>query len=202
MHSSTRRVVAAVAALATAATVSACRGSSASEHAGQTSSSTAQDEEIAKHNADDVVFLQNMIPHHQQAVDMAAMVPIHTTNVDVITLANHISQDELPEIQAFSAMLLQWDQPVNPDRSGHGGMGMAGMVDQTTLNELDSLHGADFDRLWTQSMIWHHQGAITMAQQEIAHGQNQDAISLANLIVTAQRREIDYMNHLLEKATQ
>jgi uncharacterized protein (DUF305 family) len=75
--------------------------------------------------------------------------------------------------------------------------GMAGMVDQATMNKLTSLFGADFDRLWLSAMIGHHKGAITMAQAQLAHGENPDAIHMAHLIITAQQREIAYMSHLL-----
>jgi uncharacterized protein (DUF305 family) len=76
-------------------------------------------------------------------------------------------------------------------------MAMAGMVDQNTINQLQSLDGAAFDTLWARSMISHHQGAITMAQAEIAHGQSVDAIHTARLIVEAQQREIAMMTHLI-----
>jgi uncharacterized protein (DUF305 family) len=74
---------------------------------------------------------------------------------------------------------------------------MAGMVDQATLDRLQSLDDDAFDTLWVTSMIGHHQGAITMAQDEIAHGQSADAIHVARLIITAQQREIAMMTHLI-----
>lgn len=76
-------------------------------------------------------------------------------------------------------------------------MPMAGMVDAAALNEIQSARGSSFDVLWMTSMISHHQGAITMAQAEIAEGQNSDAIELARMIISAQQREIAQMNHLL-----
>jgi uncharacterized protein (DUF305 family) len=207
MTRTTGRVVAALAALAAAVALSSCSGSSSS--GGQTNHATsAQNTEssvrvlpAAIHNADDVSFAQKMIPHHQQAVDMAAMVRVNTGNPDVIALASHIKADQQPEIQAFTAWLVQWGQEVPPPggHAGHAGMGMDGMVDPATMNKLQSLKGADFDTLWMQAMIGHHQGAVTMSQAEIAHGQNPDVISMAKLIVTAQQKEIDYMKHLLGK---
>ena len=78
-----------------------------------------------------------------------------------------------------------------------GSMPMEGMVDAATMAKLPSLTGTDFDTLWITSMISHHQGAVTMAQDEIAHGQNPDAIKSADIIVASQEREISYMRDLL-----
>jgi uncharacterized protein (DUF305 family) len=74
---------------------------------------------------------------------------------------------------------------------------MPGMVDEATMARLTSLEGSEFDQLWLQSMIGHHQGAIEMAKTEIANGANVDAKSIAQNIVTTQQAEIDQMNQLL-----
>ncbi len=99
----------------------------------------------------------------------------------------------------MKVFLLQWDE--NPDTdtgSGHGGHGaMQGMVDDATMARLASLNGTEFDTLWLESMIGHHQGAIEMAKAEIANGENVDAKSLANTMVTTQQAEIDQMKQML-----
>ena len=82
------------------------------------------------------------------------------------------------------------------DPAGHGAT-MPGMVDQATMDKLQSLTGADFDWLWLTSMIDHHRGAIAMAQDEIAHGKNPDVIYLARSIIAAQQAEIDQMKKML-----
>jgi uncharacterized protein (DUF305 family) len=114
-------------------------------------------------------------------------------------IATHIGVDQQAEIQTLNALLAQWhEEPGHPaDHSGHAGMPMTGMVDQGTLNKLESLDGAAFDLLWTKSMISHHEGAVTMAQDEIANGESADAIDLATMIVEAQQREIAIMTHLI-----
>jgi uncharacterized protein (DUF305 family) len=147
------------------------------------------------HNQADIAFAQNMIPHHQQAVDMAALVPTRTANPTMHMIAAHIAADQRAEINALRELLAQWGAPGGDTSMG----GMAGMVDQATMNRLTSLDGADFDQLWLTAMIGHHQGAVTMAQAELAHGENPDAIHMAHLIITAQQREIAYMKHLLSK---
>jgi len=143
-----------------------------------------------------------MLPHHQQGVELAAMVPTHTLNPDLRVMATHIRADQQAEIYTLNLLLTQWDEPAYPDHgNGAGGMAMAGMVDQSTIDKLKSLDGAAFDTMWATSMISHHQGAITMAQSEIAHGQSAYAIHVATLIVEAQQREISTMTHLIS-ATQ
>jgi uncharacterized protein (DUF305 family) len=95
-------------------------------------------------------------------------------------------------------LLVQWNE--NPDtNSGHGGHDtkMAGMVDAATMTKLGSLDGTEFEKLWLESMISHHQGAIEMAKAEIANGENVDAITLAKNIVNTQEAEIGQMKQLL-----
>jgi uncharacterized protein (DUF305 family) len=152
----------------------------------------------AGYNADDVAFATNMIPHHQQAVDLSVLVPDRSTNADLVALAQRISAEQQPEIDVMKVFLVQWNE--NPDtNSGHAGHGntMAGMVDATTMTKLQSLNGAEFDKLWLESMISHHQGAIEMAKAEIANGDNVDAKALAKNIVTTQEAEIGQMKQML-----
>jgi uncharacterized protein (DUF305 family) len=152
----------------------------------------------AGYNADDVAFATNMIPHHQQAVDLSALVPDRSTDPDVVALARQISAAQQPEINVMKVLLVQWNE--NPEtNSGHTGHGstMQGMVDETTMTKLKSLTGAEFDKLWLESMLAHHQGAIEMAKAEIANGDNVDAKSLAKTIVTTQEAEIGQMKQML-----
>lgn len=197
MSSTSTRIVAGLAALAAAITLSAC--SSQPDHSAHSSTTTsAADDQVAVHNADDVMFAQMMIPHHEQAVELAAMVPERSTNQAVIQLASTISGQQQPEITAMKALLLQWDVDPNAE-SNHGGHGMdmQGMVDDATMAKLESLTGREFDTLWLQSMISHHQGAIEMAKAEIANGKSPDMITMAKNIVTAQQAEIDQMKKML-----
>lgn len=177
-----------VLALAVACGVSSCGGPTAVDHTAGSNSSQA-----AQHNADDVAFAVNMRPHHQQAVELSAMVPSRTTNPDLLVVAKHISMDQQAEIRTFNGLLARWGNPVAP----RGGMTMSGMVDTSTMIKLRSLRGTAFDELWMTSMIAHHQGAITMAQAELARGQSPDARHIAEMIVTAQKREISRMKDLL-----
>jgi uncharacterized protein (DUF305 family) len=151
------------------------------------------------HNSQDVMFAQQMIPHHQQAVDMSKMVPSHSANPTLQTVAIHIQTDQRAEISLLTDFLTRWGEPV----AGHAPMPMAmdGMVDPATMNRLQTLTGTDFDTLWITSMISHHQGAVTMAEAELAHGQSPDALKAARLMITAQKREISYLTDLIASPT-
>ncbi|WP_328349996.1 DUF305 domain-containing protein [Mycobacterium sp. NBC_00419] len=194
MRSTSIRIAAGIAAIVTAFAVSSC--SKTENHAEHVSTTAAASDQVAVHNDADVMFAQMMIPHHEQAVQLAAMVPEHSTNGAVIALASTISAQQQPEISAMKALLLQWD--VDPHKSAdHGSMGMSGMVDDATMAKLGTLNGQEFDTLWLQSMISHHQGAIEMANTEIADGKSPDMISMAKNIVSAQQAEIDQMKKML-----
>jgi uncharacterized protein (DUF305 family) len=188
-------------ALAMVTVLSSC-GSPSQEHAGHHPAPASQSTD---HNAADVAFAQEMIPHHRQAVDMAAMVPSRSTNPNVQMMATHISWDQQAEIRTMTGLLAQWGEPVAIDHGEHGGMtmpgmvdgAMPGMVDGATMAQIRSLSGPAFDELWITSMIDHHQGAVTMAHTEIADGQSPDAKKLAEMIISAQQREIAQMNNLV-----
>jgi uncharacterized protein (DUF305 family) len=193
------RLAAVVAAAATALLVSSC-GSPASDSGSeqQRSEEPVITGQPAGYNADDVAFATNMIPHHQQAVDLAALVPDRSTSPEIIALAQQISAAQQPEINVMKVFLVQWNE--NPDaNSGHAGHGgaMQGMVDEATMTKLESLNGVDFDKLWLESMISHHQGAIEMAKAEVANGDNVDAKALAKNIVATQEAEIGQMKQML-----
>src|ERR1700756_4430813 len=105
MRSATARIAAVFAVLLAVSMLTACGG--AGDRAGAPSG-TGQSSEQADHNADDVAFAHNMIPHLEQAVQMAQMVPTNTTNPQVIALAGRITTTQGPLVQAFRAFLTQW----------------------------------------------------------------------------------------------
>ncbi len=188
-----------LAALAVALFLSSCSSSTPGGHTDHPLTDTPViTGQPAGYNADDVAFVNNMIPHHQQAVDLAALAQGRSTNAQLLALAQQISAAQQPEINVMKVFLVQWKE--NPDAdSGHAGHGstMQGMVDDATMAKLQSSNGAEFDKLWLESMISHHQGAIEMAKAEIANGDNVDAKSLAKNIVTTQEAEIGQMKQML-----
>jgi len=208
-----KSLIAVVAAVPTAVLLSSCSSPASDEHAGHqqgsSSSQTSPAAQPAGFNDQDVDFATNMIPHHQQAIEMAAMVPDRSTDPAVIKLASDISAAQGPEIETLKVFLVQWkqgaDTPAPSEAPGgpadHQGMdpsmNMQGMVDAAAIANLASLKGPEFDKLWMQSMISHHEGAIEMANAEIAGGANVDAKTLAQQIVTAQQGEITQMKQML-----
>ncbi len=154
-------------------------------------------DKASSHNRADVVFATHMIPHHQQGADLAAMVPAHSTNPDLGKLAGNISDIQMSEIKSLANLVTQWSTQPDSDTKGPADTAMTGMVTQATLTKLGTLNGADFDKLWLQSMISHHQGAIEMAKTEAHDGNNPDAIAMANKMASAQQAEVDQMTKML-----
>ena len=181
------RITALIAALITTSVLTACGESSP----------PAPEAQSTEHNAADVTFAQKMIPHHQQAIDMAAMVPSRTTNGKLIVMAKHIELDQQAQIETLQGLLQQWGESTAADHTGHDGMGMDGMVDAATMDKLPTLNGAEFDNLWLESMISHHQGAVAMAEPEVAHGKNPTAVKMAKVIIEWQQFEIGQMHAML-----
>jgi uncharacterized protein (DUF305 family) len=194
--------IAALAVAATALVLPSCSSPPTedhTEHQSGTESSAAQ--HPADFNADDIAFATNMIPHHQQAVQLSELVPDRSTDPAVIKLAADIAAAQGPEIETMKVLLVQWkeggsgDEPAPETHGGHGAP-MQGMVDEATMKTLETLRGNEFDTLWLTSMIGHHQGAIEMAKAEIANGVNADAKNVAQHIVTSQEAEITQMQQM------
>ncbi len=151
-------------------------------------------------NDADVTFAQGMIPHHEQAIEMAeiALDPTVQASDQVRDLATRVKQAQDPEIELLSSWLTAWSQPIQMDTSaGHDMSSMEGMMSADEMTGLASTTGAEFDGLWMNMMIRHHQGAIAMATTVQSDGGNADAIALAGQIISAQQAEIDEMNALL-----
>ncbi|SHN78398.1 Uncharacterized conserved protein, DUF305 family [Geodermatophilus obscurus] len=155
----------------------------------------------ADHNAADVEFASGVIPHHMQAIAMSRLATDRAVDLRVEDLAARIEAAQTPEIETLSSWLEQWG--AEPDMGGmdHGGMGasagMGGMMSEQDMHDLMAASGVAFDRLFLQQMTVHHQGAVTMAETEIADGQNADAIALAESIRDSQTAEIAEMQQLL-----
>ncbi len=185
------------AVVAAAAVVLAGCSGSADDPAATATTSVTDTAVPANHNAADVTFATGMIPHHRQALTLAELVPDRTDNPEVRALAEEITAAQQPEIERLEAMLRQWGAPLPGEHPDHH-EDMAGMVDQATLDRLETLRGNEFDTLWLQSMIGHHEGAVQMSNTEIADGENSAAKSLATTIIADQRAEIDRMNEMVD----
>jgi uncharacterized protein (DUF305 family) len=165
-------------------------GSSAHSMSGATPAS-------GPHNAADITFTTDMIPHHGQATQMADMALAKTSNAGIKQLATNIKNAQNPEIQLMSGWLTGWGQPVPSTTMGAMGSSMPGMMSDADMTKLDQTTGTAFDRLWVTMMVTHHTGAIAMATTELASGENADAKKLAQSIITSQGTEITTMKQLL-----
>lgn len=164
----------------------------------QSEAGSAQSE-AAPFNEADVSFLQMMYPHHEQAVEMAAMVDGRTTNQEVIELATAIEAAQGPEMEQMTNLLAEWGQPAPDSGDGHMSHGsgqMSGMMSDEQMTALAGKNGPEFDTMWLTMMIDHHEGAVDMAETELADGENTDATNMATAIIDAQQAEIITMNDM------
>ena len=148
----------------------------------------------------DVEFAQGMIAHHEQAIEMAEMAldPSVGARPEVDDLAARIRAAQDPEIDQMTAWLDDWGASIVMDTSdGHDMSSMAGMMSVEQMDALAQATGAEFDRLWLEMMIEHHEGAIVMAEEAAADGTNADVLALAAEIIATQQAEIDEMRALL-----
>jgi len=170
--------------------------------AASTAPSTATD--ASANNSIDVAFAQGMIPHHAQAVEMSELAATNTSNPEVQALAAEIIAAQGPEIELMTEWLTSWGAEV-PDPGASmdenmemaGGMMMSGMISEADFEKLRAARDAEFDRLYLELMILHHEGAIEMAQQELDGGDSPEAKALAQRIIDTQQAEITRMEQLL-----
>ncbi|MFD3427712.1 DUF305 domain-containing protein [Nocardia fluminea] len=189
-----------VAAAATVLFAAGCSDDSTTTHSTEHSSTTTAATSATAStdfNAADVSFLQMMYPHHAQAVEMAKMVPSHTQNQQLITLAAQVEKAQAPEMQQITDLLAGFGEPAPSATEGHGGHDMPGMMTDAQMSSLQAANGADFDRQWLEMMIAHHEGAVEMAQTELNAGVNPRARQLATKIVADQEAEITTMRGML-----
>ena len=187
---------------------------------------TTASAQAAAHNRADMMFAHMMIPHHRQAIEMSDLV-LGKQGMDprVVELATQIKAAQGPEIQQMQGWLDEWNMDMNDmpghgdmgDMPGHGGMdgsgsmapgmpgmgsmgmgGMDGMLSPADMQSLRDAQGVEANKLFLTGMIQHHEGAITMAQNEIKNGEFPEAIELSKAIVQSQQKEIDTMTEILK----
>ena len=187
--------------LAVALTLAACSPTSAPEDMGGMDHSTMTEttpspssEATGDANDQDVMFAQMMVPHHEQAVEMSDMI-LAKSDIDpeVTTLAEEIKAAQGPEIEQLNQWLSDWGA------ASMSGMdhSMDGMMSDDDMQTLEAATGTDASRLFLEQMTMHHEGAITMAQDEVDNGQNTDAVAMAQNIVETHTAEIATMQELL-----
>ncbi|MEM7458054.1 MAG: DUF305 domain-containing protein [Pseudomonadota bacterium] len=155
------------------------------------------------YSLDDVRFMQDMIPHHQQAVEMAALVADRTNNKALVDIAGRIDASQADEI-AFMQDWLATRGEAAPSAHSHHGTHMShemmGMATPAQMAELAAADGVTFDRLFLSLMVTHHDGAVTMVQDLLEQpGSAYDPVlfEFVNDIVNDQTAEIERMNDML-----
>ena len=160
----------------------------------------------------DVEFMQGMIMHHAQAVEMTALIETRTDNKDVRLLGGRISQSQEDEMKFMKRWLEIRGEPVSmahtPGSQDHGSHGaghkilMPGMLSESQMDALRNAKGPEFDRLFLQGMIQHHNGALAMVEELFESpgaGQDAELFNFASDVDSGQRAEIASMETLLAK---
>jgi uncharacterized protein (DUF305 family) len=145
----------------------------------------------SQYSSDDINFAEMMIPHHEQAIEMSDIALLNTTNPEVLKLAQQIKDAQSPEID----LMKSW---TGVKTSTHAGHLMEDMLSENELSDLREAKEREFDTLFLQGMIKHHEGAIVMAQ-EVASSKNLEVANLSSAIIAAQELEIVKMKELLLK---
>lgn len=160
-------------------------------------------------NDADVEFMTGMIRHHDQAVTMTAWIPDRTASEQIEAFGDRMHNTQRAEIDLMADWLATRDQPVPSLAEGEDGTGprapegshahelMPGMLTDAEMAELEAASGAEFDRLFLQGMIQHHQGAIDMCSDVASTGVDQQVQELAANIGVDQAAEIDRLEDLL-----
>lgn len=152
---------------------------------------------------DDTKFMRDMIPHHYQAVEMAALVKGRTNNPDIVAVAGRIDASQADEIAFMQGWLTERGQP-KPNPTAHSMMDMsgkmAGMASPAQMAALANANGAEFDRQFLSLMIPHHAGAVEMVEiLQKKSGSLYDPVlfDFSNEIMTEQKSEIERMTAML-----
>ncbi len=147
-------------------------------------------------NDADVSFAQGMIPHHSQAVEMATMALKNSSNPAILDLATRIQGAQDPEIDQMRGWLDNWGQEEMATAMEGMDHSAEGMMSDADLTALDATTGAEFDAMFVDMMILHHQGAIAMAKTVMNDGTDPQVRALAEAIISAQEGEIAEMQGL------
>jgi uncharacterized protein (DUF305 family) len=157
--------------------------------------------------AADINFMQGMIMHHAQAVEMTALIDSHTQNKQLHTLGARINKSQSDEISFMKRWLMARGQPTTHTMHHMPGMDMSsdsmlmpGMLSAKQMDALRKAKGAQFDRLFLTGMIQHHQGALTMVKDlfdTAGAGQDAELFNFVTDVDSGQRAEIRIMQTML-----
>ncbi len=169
---------------------------------------------VTEHNDADVAFAGDMIQHHAQALSMFDLTMDRPLNPEVEALAEDIRAAQAPEIETLAGWLTDWDEQIPETirdhvNAGHGAGDlsdsmedvdhgdMPGMMSADDIDALENASDTEFQEMWLEMMIEHHEGAIEMAKAEQEDGRYKPAVALAGDIVDSQSQEVATMQDLL-----
>ena len=159
-----------------------------------------------QHTEADVQFMQGMIGHHAQALEMTELLSTRTNSDDMRKMALRIDQSQTDEIKMMQEWLKRRGAPLpDPHAHHHGGKLMPGMLTAEEMARLAAAKGAEFDRLFLELMIKHHEGALVMVKELFASpgaGQESEIYAFASDVDSDQRMEIDRMSAMLAKSKE
>ncbi len=117
---------------------------------------------------DDLLFLRHMIVHHEQALDLAALVPSRTGREELVRFARQVDRAQKAEIDQMKSLLaLAEDRGMTvPHHDPHADPPMPGLLSKAQMDAVAAANGASFERLWLEGMIVHHAGALTMGRAQ------------------------------------
>ena len=160
-------------------------------------------------SAADVKFMQDMIMHHAQAVEMTALIESHTENKELRSLGARISHSQADEIKFMKRWLTAREAPISVPMQHMPGMDMSshemlmpGMLTAKQMDALRNAKGQEFDQLFLNGMIQHHNGALTMVKDlfdTAGAGQDAELFNFATEVDSGQRAEIKIMQSMLEE---
>jgi uncharacterized protein (DUF305 family) len=162
-----------------------------SGHMGHGTSSSSN----ANYTGADIMFLQMMIPHHQQAIDISNLAIKASSDPELLELAKIIARDQAAEIKQMKAWLKDAGAS---EEMGHSMDGMGGMLNDDELAALSAATGKEFDTLWLKGMTEHHDGAIHMTQM-IEDAQNADIKAFGAKVIKDQSEQIAQMKKMLAR---
>ncbi|MFD0366646.1 DUF305 domain-containing protein [Streptomyces sp. NPDC127114] len=197
----TRKLALTGAVAAAGLLLAACGGSGDSdgmEHGGKTSATASSGAPAGAFNDADVMFAQMMIPHHEQALQMAKLADGRAEDAEIKQIVAAVEKAQDPEIQKMKSWLKAWGKPESTP-GGHGGHAMAGMLSDADMTDLAAAKGKEFDRKFAELMIAHHEGAVEMAKTEQKDGKDPEAKKVADDVVRTQAAEIAQLKKILDR---
>ena len=152
----------------------------------------------ANYTGADIMFLQMMIPHHQQAVDISNLAMKTSKDSELLALAKKIATDQAAEIIQMKAWIK--DAGAGTDM-GHSMEGMGGMLNDAELSALSAETGTKFDILWLKGVTGHHDGAIHMTTM-IRDASNPDIKAFGEKVIADQTAQIEQMKAMIARLSK